>query len=97
MSFLGSFKTFFDKVGSVLKKLFGSASFEQTVQSVITYAAPLLETIVGLAAGSPAATAVAAVVSTVQSDLATVSVAYSAQAAWASVSGVNSPYSMPPM
>ena len=51
MSFLGSFKTFFDKVGSVLKKLFGSASFEQTVQSVITYAAPLLETIVGLAAG----------------------------------------------
>jgi len=73
MSFLGSFKTFFEKVGAELKKLFGSTNWEKTAASVVTYVAPLVETIVQLSAGSAAEALVAGVVSTVQSDLATLS------------------------
>lgn len=69
-----SVKTFFEKFGSELKKLFGStATWEQTARSVITYVAPILETIIGLAAGGPAEAAVSGVVNSIQADLATIS------------------------
>jgi hypothetical protein len=72
MSFLGSFKTFFEKVGAEIEKLFGKAGLEQKIQAVITYAAPIVETIVTLA-DPPIAPLVNSVISIVQADLATVS------------------------
>lgn len=66
-------KKFWDKVEAAFKKLFGSTKWEQTATSVITYVAPLVETIVGLAAGGPAEALVTSVVNIVKSDLATVS------------------------
>lgn len=68
MSFLN---TFFSRVKMVAKKLFGSTTWERTVQSTVTYVAPLLETVVSLTAGSGAEQAVARVISVVQADLAT--------------------------
>lgn len=65
-------KTFFSSVEAELKKLFISTSWEQKVQSTILYVAPILETIVSLV-DPIAAPAVASVVRTIQSDLATVS------------------------
>jgi hypothetical protein len=67
-----SIGSFFHSVGAAFKKLFGSSTWERTAASTITYVAPLLETIVQLAAGSAAEQAVAKVIATVQSDLATV-------------------------
>jgi hypothetical protein len=58
-------------VETVFKKLFGSTSWEQTALAVITYVAPLLETIVALTAGGPAAALVTAIITTVKADLAT--------------------------
>lgn len=66
-----SVSSFFHRVGAAFKKLFGNSTWEKTAQSTITFVAPLLETIVQLAAGSGAEQAVAKVVGTVQSDLAT--------------------------
>lgn len=73
MSIGSSLKSFFSKVGQEIEKLFGGkASVEQKVQAVITYIAPLVNTIVTLA--DPAiAPLVSGVISTVQADLATVS------------------------
>ena len=65
-------KKFWDKVESAFKKLFGSTKWEQTTSSVITYVAPLLETLVALTAGGPAAALVTGIVNTVQADLTTV-------------------------
>jgi hypothetical protein len=65
-------KKFWNKVESAFKKLFGSTNWEKTASAVITYVAPLLELLVGLAAGGPAETLVAGIVNTVQADLATV-------------------------
>lgn len=68
-----SIGSFFSKVEAELKKLFGSTTVEQKIQSVISYVAPIVNTIISLA--DPAiAPFVAGVISTVQSDLATVSV-----------------------
>jgi hypothetical protein len=66
-------KKFWSRVEAAFKKLFGSTTWEKTASATISFVAPLLETIVGLAAGGPAATIVANIVATVQSDLATVS------------------------
>jgi hypothetical protein len=64
--------TFFDKIGSTLKKLFGSTTWEKQVQGVITYVAPIVETIIGLM--DPAvAPLVSGIIGTVEADLATVS------------------------
>jgi hypothetical protein len=65
-------KKFWDKVEAAFKKLFGSTKWEQTASSVVTYVAPLLETLVALTAGGPAAAIVTGIVNTVQADLATV-------------------------
>lgn len=73
MSFLGGFKTFFEKVVAEFEKLFKTASWEQTAQSVITYAAPLVENLIGLVAGGPAEALVTGVVNIIKSDLATLS------------------------
>jgi hypothetical protein len=67
-----SIKTFFEKVGQEIKKLFGSSTFEQEVQSTITYAAPLVEGILAIA-DPEIEPIVAGVLNTVKSDLATVS------------------------
>ena len=64
--------SFFHKAEAVFKRLFGSATWEKTVSSTLTYVAPLLELLVGLAAGGPAETLVTGIVNTTQSDLATV-------------------------
>jgi hypothetical protein len=74
MALLSSLKTFFEKVGAEIEKLFGGpTSLAQQVQAVITYVAPLVNTIVVLA--DPAiAPLVAGVIAIVQADLATVSV-----------------------
>ena len=65
-------KTFFHKVEAAMKKLFGSTSWEKTVSATLTYTGPMLELLVGLAAGGPAAAIVTRVVNTVQADLGTV-------------------------
>lgn len=67
-----SFISFFDKVGSELKKLFGSTTWEKQAQGVITYVAPLLETVLALA-DPPLAPLFQKVINTIQADLATVS------------------------
>lgn len=67
-----SIGTFFHRVGSAFKKLFGSSTWEKQAASAISYVAPLLETIVGLTAGGSAQAEVTSVVTTVQTDLATV-------------------------
>jgi len=61
--------SFFSKVEAFLKKVFGSAKFENTARAALTIVAPLTETIVGLVAGEPAAAAVGAIINQVQSDL----------------------------
>lgn len=61
--------TFWHKVETALKKIFGSANWEQTAIGVLTYAGPVLQTIVTLAAGGPAGALVAAAVATAKSDL----------------------------
>jgi hypothetical protein len=68
-----SFKSFFDAIGHELERLFGSKTLEQQILGVVSYAAPIVETIVGLTAGGPAEALVAGVVNTVQADFATVS------------------------
>ena len=65
-------KKFWERVEAAFKKLFGSTTWEKTASAVLSYVAPLLETLVGLTAGGPAETLVAGVVSTVQKDLATI-------------------------
>lgn len=67
-----SIGSFFHRVGAAFKKLFGSSTWEKQAASAISYVAPLLETIVGLSAGSAAQAEVTSVVTTVQTDLATV-------------------------
>ena len=72
-----SIKSFFESVGSEIEKLFKSvvsSSWEQKASATIKYVAPLVETIVQLAAGTAAAAAVTGVINQVQADLATVSV-----------------------
>lgn len=72
MKFLSKFKTFFDKVGAVLEKFFGSSGLEQKIEATITYIAPLVNTIVKLV--DPAlAPEVAAAITLIQADLATAS------------------------
>jgi hypothetical protein len=66
-------KKFWHRIEAAFKKLFGSSNWEKTASAVITYAAPIIETIVSLAAGGPAEVLVARVVSTIQGDLATMS------------------------
>lgn len=67
-----SFKTFVEKVEAEAKKLFGSTTWENTLSSGVSYTAPFLEVLVGLAAGQPAEQLVAAAVNTAQADLATI-------------------------
>ena len=67
-----SFTSFFDKVGSALKKLFGSTTWEKQAQGVIIYVAPILETVLMFA--DPAIEPlVAGAINTAKADLATVS------------------------
>jgi hypothetical protein len=61
--------TFWHKVEAALKKIFGSSTWEQTAISVLTYAGPILQTVVALAAGGPAEALVAAAIATAKSDL----------------------------
>lgn len=64
--------TFFEKIGGVFKKLFGSsATWEQTALATIKYVAPLVETLVSLTAGPAVGTVVANVINEVKADLAT--------------------------
>lgn len=73
MSIWSKFGSFFEAVGTEIEKLFGASSLEQKAQAVISYVAPVVNTIVGLL--DPAvAPLVAGVISAVQSDLATISV-----------------------
>jgi hypothetical protein len=71
MSKLG---TFFSRVEGFFKKVFGSSKWEKTASTTIAIIAPLLETVLTLTAGAPAAALVAAVVATVQKDLAATAV-----------------------
>ena len=63
--------SFFSKIEAAFKKIFGSTKWEQTLSAVITYAAPLVQLLVSLAAGPAAGTIVGSVASTIQSDLGT--------------------------
>lgn len=65
-------KTFAEKVEAEAKKLFGSTRWENTLSAGISYLAPFVETLVGLAAGQPAEALVAGAVNMVQTDLATI-------------------------
>jgi len=65
--------TFFGKIENFFKKVFGSTKWETTAASVITLVAPLLETVVTLTAGEPAAMLVENVIHEIQGDLAAVS------------------------
>lgn len=65
--------TFFTKLKDLFEKLFGSeAAIAKVISVTLGVVTPLVETIVTLTAGEPAAAAIAAVVQTVQADLATV-------------------------
>jgi hypothetical protein len=64
-------KKFWHRVEAAFKKLFGSSKWEKTTSAVISYIAPLLETLVALTAGGPAAALVTNIVSIAQTDLAT--------------------------
>ena len=68
-----SVKTFFERVETEFKRLFGSTKWESTTLSVINYAAPLVETLATLAAGPAAGTALTGVLNQVKAGLATVS------------------------
>lgn len=73
MSFLGFFKTVFGKIESLFKEVFGSAAtWEQIASTTITVVSPIVETIITLTAGEPAALAVAAIVAQIQTDMANV-------------------------
>lgn len=65
------FVSFFEKIGSALKKLFTNTTFEQQISSTIKYVAPLVETILTFTVGQPAEQVVAGIISEVQTDLAT--------------------------
>ena len=74
MSFFASVKSFFHK-------LFGSLpSWEKSASSTLAFAAPLVEEIVALSAGEPAAAEVQSIVSEVQKDMATVATVVSGAA-----------------
>lgn len=65
--------TFFAKLKKLFDELFGSeAAIAKVISVTLGVVTPLVETIVTLTAGEPAAAAIAAVVQTVQADLATV-------------------------
>lgn len=65
--------TFFKKLHDLFEKLFGSeAAIAKVISVTLGVVTPLVETIVTLTDGEPAAAAIAAVVQTVQADLATV-------------------------
>lgn len=66
-------KKFWDKVEAAFKKLFGSTSWEKTLASVITYAAPIVQLLVTMAAGPAAGTIVGTVANAAKNDLATIS------------------------
>lgn len=73
MTAVSGVESFFKKVGGELARLFGNTTWEQTAVSTINYAAPIVETIAQLVAGTAAASAIASVLNTVKADLATVS------------------------
>jgi hypothetical protein len=68
-----SLGTFFKKVEQALFRFLKNPSWEQKADGVITYVAPVLEEVIVLTLGTPAETVAAAVISRVQSGLATVS------------------------
>jgi hypothetical protein len=68
---LQTVKTFFHKAEAAMKKMFGSTTWEKTVTSTLTYVGPLLELLVGLAAGGPAENLVTGIVNTTETDLGT--------------------------
>jgi hypothetical protein len=59
----------FGKIESWFKKVFSTTTWEQKAKATLTVIAPLLETIVALSAGEPAAATVASIIAEVQSDL----------------------------
>jgi hypothetical protein len=63
-------KSFFSKLESFFKKVFGSSTWERTAETAITITAPLLETLVALTAGEPAAAALTGVIKQAENDLA---------------------------
>jgi hypothetical protein len=69
-----SAKTFFEKIGTELEKLFKSTNWEQKAIAAVGYIAPLAETLVTLLAGLPAGTAVTNIVNQIKASIATVSV-----------------------
>lgn len=74
MSFFASVKSFFHK-------LFGSLpSWEKSASSTLAFAAPLVEEIVALSAGEPAAAEVQQIVAEIQKDMATVATVVSGAA-----------------
>jgi hypothetical protein len=64
--------SWFSNVENWFKKEFSGTSWETTAQTTIAYVSPLLDTIVGYAAGTTAATKVQGVITQVQNDLAAV-------------------------
>jgi hypothetical protein len=64
----------FKRVEAFFKKAFGSTSWEKTVSATLTYTAPVLETVVALTAGEPAAALITGIVREVQTDMAVVAV-----------------------
>jgi hypothetical protein len=84
-----SVMTFFAKVEAWFKKVFTKApGWEKTASAVLTYVAPLLETVVALTAGSPAETFVAGVIGKVQSDMAVAAVTIEDATSSVSLTGV---------
>jgi len=80
-------KTFFEKIGAELKKLFGNTTWEKQAIATIEYVSPLLDTFLTLVAGAPVATAVQGIINQLQTDLATVSTVASETATAPSASG----------
>ena len=81
--------TVWSKVEAWFKKVFSKApGWEKTASAVLTYVAPLLETVIALTAGEPAAAAIATVVGKVQSDMAVAAVTIEDANASVSLTGV---------
>ena len=79
--------TFFSEVGKYFKKLFGSTTWEKQVSATISYVSPLLDTVIALTAGAPAAAAVQLVINEIQKGLATLATVVSGAVSAPSTSG----------
>lgn len=65
--------SFFSKIWAALKKFFTDPTVDQTIETTLTVAQPLIATLLTLTVGAPAAAVASAVIAKVQTGIAAVS------------------------